>query len=253
MKAVNLIPSETRRVRVSGPAIGKLGAAHVLLALLAVAVAFVTIDVLTSNTIANRKAQIASLQTEVAQVQAEASHLANYVAFEQLATARAATVREIASARFDWHAALTDLARVVPSYSSIQSLFGTVAPGATISGATGSSGGSGITAALRGAISSPAFELTGCARTQDDVARLMSRLRLTNGVTRVTLSDAIKQQSSAPAASGSAGSSSTSGSSSTGDCAHSKYDMVVFFSPLPNAGPDGVTSVSASTSTGATP
>src|SRR5207302_1301314 len=96
--------------------------------------------------------------------------------------ARAQTVHELASTRFDWHAALEDLTKVVPTNTTLQSLSATVSP--TTSAAGGSSGAAG---GIRGAINSPAFEMTGCTGNQDEVAQLMSRLRLINGVTRVTL------------------------------------------------------------------
>jgi Tfp pilus assembly protein PilN len=230
VKAVNLIPSDTRRGgrtragRPQGPAI-------IVIGLLAIALLFVTIDVLTSNTIADRKAKLASLQQQVTQQQAEAARLSNYAAFEQLAQTRVQTVRQIAAARFDWHSALSDLSKVVPANTSLQSLIGSVAPGSTVSG------GSGASSSLRGDISAPAFEISGCTKTQDDVARLMSRLRTMNGVTRVTLGDSQKQGS------GQTGTSVSSGSSQGCGANAPSFDLVVFFSPLPGAGANGVTSV----------
>ncbi len=58
-----------------------------------------------------------------------------------------------------------------------------------------SAGGGGAGSSLRADITAPAFELTGCTVNQDDVARLMSRLRLVNRVTRVSFSNS--QESSA--------------------------------------------------------
>jgi Tfp pilus assembly protein PilN len=207
---------------------------------LAVAVALVTVYVLTSNTISDRKAQVASLQSQAQQAKAQAARLGNYAQFQKLAQTRAETVRQIAATRFDWNSALSELSRVVPSNTSLQSLLGTVAPGANVSGAGGTAGAS--TGSLRGAISNPAFELRGCTSSQDDVARLMSRLRLINGVDRVTLADS--QKPDASQAAGSAG-AVVSGSSSVGCGAnHPAFDLVVFFKPLPGAGPTGATSAS---------
>ena len=76
-----------------------------------------------------------------------------------------------------------NLSQVVPADTTLQSIVGTVVPGASAGG-----GGAGA-ASLRADIAAPAFELTGCTANQDDVARLMSRLRLINGVTRVSFSD----------------------------------------------------------------
>jgi Tfp pilus assembly protein PilN len=226
VKAVNLIPSDARRGRTgSSP---RLGAAHGVVALLAVAVALVTLYVLTSNTVAHRTATLATLKTEVAQANVEAQGLAAYTRFEKLAQTRAATIRKIAATRFDWHAALADLSKVVPPDTSLQSLTATVSPGSGGSGAsTAAAGGS-----LRSALPDPAFEMVGCTRSQDDVARLMSRLRAMNGVTRVTLegSQTANGASGTPAA----GTSATAGAGGSSCSANGPtFDLVVFFNPIP--------------------
>jgi hypothetical protein len=145
------------------------------------------------------------------------------------------TVRQIASARFDWYQALSDLSKVVPANTSLQSLAGTVAPGASAAGSTASGGAA---SSLRSDVAAPAFELTGCTKTQDDVARLMSRLRLINGVTRVTLGSSQKSG-------GTAGTAVTSPAGGGCGISTPSFDLLVFFQPLPGAGPTGVTSVSA--------
>ena len=225
MRAVNLIPADARR-RLGAP--GRSGGlAYVLIGLLGAAVLLVLVAVLTSNTIAERQARVGRLQREAAAARALATRLAPYTEFEQLAEQRSATVREIAAARFDWHAALAQLARVIPPDTSLQSLTGTVAPGA-------GSGGSGGAASLRADIANPALELTGCTRSQDEVARLISRLRLMSGVTRVSLEDSqAGSQSTAGASAGDGSSGCPAGAPS--------FDLVVFFEPLPGAGPAGLT------------
>ncbi len=232
MKAVNLIPSDAAR---GGRRPGRLptGPAYVVVALLGIALAFVSIYVLTSNTISSRKAKLASLQQQAAQEQAVATRLTNYAKFAQLAQARVQTVRQLASTRFDWHAALSDLSKVVPANTSLQSLLGTVAPGVSVNGPGGSVGGAGSTSTLRGDISAPAFELQGCTKTQDDVARLMSRMRVMNGVTRVTLADSLKQD----VAGGAAAAPVASGGGAGQSCPPNTpgFDLVVFFQPLPGA------------------
>ncbi len=205
------------------------------------------------NTIAERTAKVATLRAQANQAQQEAARLAPYTQFAQLAQTRAETVREIAATRFDWHAALADLSRVVPANTSLVTLFGSVAPGASVAG----SSGGGDTAALRADIASPAFEMSGCTGTQDDVASLMSRLRLINGVTRVTLADSTKPDSAGAGASVTtiSGSSTTSanGGNSSGCGDGPGFDLVVFFSPLPGAGPTGVASISPQNATTTTP
>lgn len=233
MKAVNLIPTESKRGGTRTPSAPK-GPALVLIGALLVALAFVTIYVLTSNTITERKAKIALVQSEATAAQAEAAKLTNYADFVKLADSRAATVRAIATQRFDWHVALSELSKVVPANTSLQSLLATVSPSATVNGAGGSTGGSAVgTGTLRSAIPNPAFEIKGCTATQDDVARLMSRLRLINGVTRVTLADSIKQDGAAAGAAVAASSSGSGGGSCPANWP--TFDLVIFFSPLPGS------------------
>ncbi len=243
MRAVNLIPNDAKRGGGTGLPVKMPGPGALVIAALAVAVLFVTIYVLTGNTISERTAKVATLQAQANQAQQEAARLAPYTQFAQLAQTRAETVREIAATRFDWHAALADLSRVVPANTSLVTLFGSVAPGASVAGSSGSGG----TATLRADIAAPAFEMSGCTQTQDDVARLMSRLRLINGVTRVTLADATKPDSAGAGGSSAAGGSGSSCGSGPG------FDLVVFFSPLPGAGPSGVTSLSTQNVSAMTP
>ena len=237
MKAVNLIPKDARRARGLAPGFG-VSPAYLVLGVLAVALVFVVVYVLTSNTISSRKAQLANVQAQLTAQQAQAARLAKYVQFENLAQTRVQTVRQIAAARFDWYRALSDLSKVVPADTALQAITGTVAPGASAAGTTG-----GSASGLRGDIAAPAFELAGCTKTQDDVARLMSRLRVINGVSRVTLGNSQK-----PGANGGTAASASGG----GGCGANAptFDLVVFFQPLPGAGPTGVTSVDAGTTTG---
>jgi Tfp pilus assembly protein PilN len=233
MKAVNLIPADSKRGGPGGasslpnaPAIG-------LLALLTVALAFVTIYVLTSNTMSSRKAKIASTQLQLTEAQAQVARLTNYTQLAQLAAARIQTIRQIATTRFDWYAALSDLSRVVPADTSLQSLVGTVSPDASAGGAgagvgSTSTGGGSV---IRGDIQAPAIELSGCTKTQTDVARLMSRLRLVNGVTRVTLAQSQKQQTAQSGVATSPGGASAQGCGVNAPT----FDLVVFFQPLPGA------------------
>jgi Tfp pilus assembly protein PilN len=225
VRAVNLIPSDARRASVGS--VPQFGPSYIVLALLTAAVALVTVYVLTSNTISSRKAQVASLNAQAAQEKTRVAGLADYQKFAKLAEARAETVREIAGTRFDWYGALSDLSKVVPANTALQTLFASVAPDAS----TGGSAGGGSGSALRGDISAPALELTGCTKSQDDVARLMSRLRLINGVTRVTLGNSVKQSSSQSGTTVGTGGSSSTGCGANGP----NFDLVVFFKPLPGA------------------
>src|SRR5205085_8906009 len=98
------------------------GPGTAVVGLLAVVLALVTLYVLASNSVSQRQAQLTGLQQQLSQTQAEADRLNGYVQFAQLAKARVQTVRDIASGRFDWKQALSDLSRVVPANTSLTSL-----------------------------------------------------------------------------------------------------------------------------------
>jgi Tfp pilus assembly protein PilN len=237
VRAVNLIPADSARG--GGLAGRSFGPAHAVILALVVALGFVTIYVLTSNTISADTAKLATLRAQTVQVSAQAATLTKYTQFEQLAQARAQTVRSIAASRFDWFSALADLARVVPATTSLQTLVGTVSAGPAAGGTTSGSAASG----LRSYSPGPAFELTGCTSTQDDVARLMSRLRLINGVTRVTLGDTAKSDSAAPTTSSSASPTSTVGCGANAPT----FDMLVFFQPIAGGSAQGAATAAPQT------
>jgi Tfp pilus assembly protein PilN len=237
VRAVNLIPADSRG-RSRGPSTGMALPMYVLLGLLAAAVALVTVYVLTGNSISSRQATLTSLKTQVSQEQAIANRLGSFSKFSQLAQTRISTVSSIAAARFDWHGALENLAKVVPADTTLSAINGTVVPGASAGGGGGN--------ALRADITAPAFELTGCTANQDDVARLMSRLRVINGVTRVSFSNSQVANAAAPGAGASTGVSQNGCTASA-----ATFDLTVFFTPVANAGAQGVTSVNGITSTAA--
>jgi Tfp pilus assembly protein PilN len=194
-----------------------------------VALAYVTVYVLTSNTISQRTSQLASMKQQISLVQVQVTRLNTYAQFERLAQQRAETVRQIAATRFDWHGALSDLSKVVPANTSLESLTATAASGTSAASSGGASAGS-----IRGAINAPAFELNGCTASQDDVAQLMSRLRLVNGVTRVTLQNSTKAAGSTGTTV--AGSASPTGSGAGCSSNGPSFSMVVFFQPVAAGG-----------------
>jgi Tfp pilus assembly protein PilN len=238
MKAVNLIPGDSPSagsVRVPKLAVPT----YALLGALAFALVITVFYVSASNSVADRQAQVTSLKTEVAQAQQEASRLAAYGQFTTLEQQRVQSVRGIAETRFDWNSALGELAAVIPANTSLQTLSGSVVPGAS-AGGTGGSGG------LRAAQTGPAVEVQGCTSNQDDVARLISRLRTMDDVTRVALSSSAKAS-----VSGGAAPSQPSGSGATTGCASSAptFDLIVFYKPIAGAGAQGATSLGSTSAT----
>lgn len=216
MRAVNLLTPELRSSQKGSGAprpsalttSGGIGA-FVLLGALALIVAGVAGYVLSSNVVKQRQASLATVSAKNDATVKRAADLKPYSDFQTLAEQRASTVQALASARFDWEQSLRDLSRALPEDVYLSSLKGTV-------GNSAATGGSG----LRSSISSPAIELSGCTKSQPAVARLMSRLRNVQGVTRVSLSKSEK-------ADGSAGGAATVGPCGKGT--PPSFEVVVFF------------------------
>src|SRR5688572_22702253 len=184
MRAVNLLPSDLRGAAPKAAPSARpepvqgIGA-YVVLGALALCVAALAGYVLTSNGIKQRQAELESAQQRSAAATAKAAALQPYADFEALAAARVETVRGLASARFDWERALRDISHAVPGEVKLSGLNGDMGlPGTAGAGSD----------PLRGSIQAPAITLTGCAPSQTGVARMMSRVKGVDGVTRVSLS-----------------------------------------------------------------
>jgi Tfp pilus assembly protein PilN len=253
MKAVNLLPQDTRGAvkttseRTVVDESNGFGAYAVLGALALAALGLAGV-VLTGNAIKDREAELASLKTQTQQLTARTSALRPYADFDQMASARVATITDLAGRRFDWEQAIRDLSRAVPANVTLSELTGNVS---TDAGGTGGS-------ALRGAIAAPAITLTGCTTDQPSVARLMARLRTIDGVTRVSLSKSEKsnaaQSSGAGVAAPAPGASSGSGAP-CGEGKRPEFEMVMFFegdadaTAAPSASPPAAGSAAAGTTT----
>ena len=225
MRAVNLLTPELRSSQKGSgtprpsamTTSGGIGAFAVLGALVLI-VAGLAGSVLANNVVKHRQASLAEVSAQNAATVKRAAELKPYADFQALATARASTVQSLASARFDWEQSLRDLSRALPKRVYLSSLKGTV-------GGASSPGGSGLRSAI-GTV--PAIELSGCTRSQPDVAKLMSRLRNVQGVTRVSLSKS--EKTDAAAAGGSPG--GAAGGSTAGPCGKGSppsFEIVVFF------------------------
>ena len=245
MKAVNLIPLEERRGPSAG---GRSGAAaYGLLGALAVLVLMAAAWTLTGKTVNDRKAKLAAVQQQAAAVEAQANQLAAYSAFSDLRKKRAETVASIAKSRFDWAHMMHELARVIPPDTHLTSLAGSVSPSAP------APEGGGQALQLRGSNPGPAIDIVGCANGQANVSRMMSRLRLIDGVTHVTLAESAKNDTT----------TSTSGGGATdGECRYNdavaRFDVLILFNappaaaaPAPAAGavPGAAAPVSTTTTT----
>jgi Tfp pilus assembly protein PilN len=245
MKAVNLLPSDLRGAPKASAAITarqdvpRGPGAFIVLGALAFGVLALAGYVLTSNTIKDRQSELVQLESQYQVAQQRAAALAPYAQFDQLAKGRVATLRDLAGRRFDWDQALRDLSRSLPGDVTLKSLDGSV------SSANGGGGG------LRSSIDTPAITLQGCTSSHSAVARLMSRLRTVNGVTRVSLSRSVKPGTAA-AATGTPGAAAGAASSTRppcGDGRRPEFEVVIFF----EGAKDKASDPAASATTPATP
>jgi Tfp pilus assembly protein PilN len=243
MRAVNLIPADAKRAS-RGSSGAKALPTYLVLGVLAIAVGLVTLYVLASNNVSQRQAKVTTLQAEVAQVQARSDSLSHYAQFSQMTHGRISSVRQLATTRFDWHATLAQISQVVPKNTSLATLNGTAVTAVAVTGST-------ATATAAAAPAGTTIELTGCTKSQPDVAKLMSRLRLIDGVNSVSLNSSTKQESGAGSpAGGSTSSGSASGGSAQG-CGNNtpSFDLKIGFASQPATPAAGGSATSTSTST----
>jgi Tfp pilus assembly protein PilN len=241
MRAVNLIPVEQRGG--AGPAAGRSeGGAYAVLVLLAGLAVLALVYGMARHQISSRQGHIAALMNEAQQAQAKASQLAPYASFLTMREQRVQAVSQLAESRFDWAHAFHELGRVLPASVSISSLTGSVGgSGSSPSGGSGrgaasvGSGGTVTSATPPGSV--PTFTLSGCAKSQLDVAETLVRLRLINGVSSVEL------QSSSKPASGSGGSCPGAGPT---------FTLQINFDPLPTPPATGAATTNATTGAAAT-
>jgi hypothetical protein len=234
MRAVNLIPSDDRRGGVGGVGAGRSqGAAYGVLALLAGLAVLALVYGLARHQVSSRRAQLATVTVRAQRVQEAATALSSYTTFDTLREQRTKAVDQLVDSRFDWAHTLHELGRVMPSGTSINTLTGAIgeasAAGAgasppaaaaaatsatsTSTAASATTGASGSGAAAAGSVSSatppgsvPTMTLGGCATSQATLAQTLERLRLIDGVSKVSLQSSVKAAASAAGA-GSAGSS----------------------------------------------
>ncbi|HEV7527802.1 MAG TPA: hypothetical protein VGO29_02790 [Solirubrobacteraceae bacterium] len=259
MRAVNLIPSESRSG--AGPGVGRSGGgAYAVLAVLGGLVILALLYGIAHHQISSRRAQAASLTARAQSAQAQAAQLAPYTSFTALRQQRLQAVSDLVDARFDWAHAFHELGRVLPRDASITSLDGTIGPtsgasasappasaaashpaaaGSSSSAASASpaSAGAGAGATATSATppgSVPTFTLSGCATSQQEVALTLQRLRLIDGVSEVTLQSSTKSATSASSAASAGGSGNCKGNQPV-------FTVQITFDPLPSSSTIGST------------
>jgi Tfp pilus assembly protein PilN len=225
VRPVNLIPPEDRRGEKAPTRVGALS--YVIVAVLAVALVAVTMVVLTNNKVSDRKAEKASLESQVAQAQTEASRYKAFADFASLQQTREETVTTLAQSRFDWERVLRELSIVIPSDVWLTNVTGKVSAQVQVT-SSNSSSSSGASTASADNIAGPSLELQGCAAGHEEVANFLASLRDIDGVTRVSVLSSDK-----PDAASTVGSSSNDSSGATGGCQTrsfiSQFDIAVAF------------------------
>jgi Tfp pilus assembly protein PilN len=221
MRAVNLIPTDQQRG--AGGAAGKSGGgAYILLGALALIVVLAASYVVAGKSVTDKKTKLADLSRQATAAEAKSASLTSYTKFASIRAKRVETVSQLAASRFDWAHALREVSRVLPENAWLTSLTATTSPSVNVGGAGGT---------LRTALDVPAIQLQGCTTSQASVAKLIARLRLVDGVQRVSLEDSTKGQEPTTTA----GTPATdAGATGVGDCrgGHAKFPIFnvdVFF------------------------
>lgn len=176
MKAVNLIPTEQRRVRAMG---NRSGSAYVLIGVLATLLVMVAAYVFTASNVTDRQNKAAAAKAEADRLEAQAAKSGSFTNFAQIKQTRLASVSTIADTRFDWERMMRELSRAMPGGSWLQ------ASDASVAGQVPGSDTSAVAATA--APAGPTTNLVGCTPNQADVARMMVRLRQMHRVTDVVL------------------------------------------------------------------
>lgn len=211
MKPVNLLPESQRRRAPASD--GK--SAYVVLGVLAALLAITGLYVVTANKVTSRSDKAVVASAEADRLEAQAASLGAFGDFAQIKETRVASVRQLATERFDWERLMLELARVLPADGWLQTAEASVSGGTEDSTAT---------AVVSGG---PTATLSGCLPRQPDVADLMLRLRRMHRVEDVTLSESVLEDENGPPSIDSCG-------------RYYKFDVSVAFSAAaPEEAPDG--------------
>lgn len=244
MRAVNLIPGDERGSG-AGISTGRSGGGiFVVLGLIGGLAVLALLYGLADRQIASNRSQVASLAVRAQQAQARAGELSPYTSFLQMREQRVQAVTALVDSRFDWAQAFHELGRVLPAGKvSLSSVDGTVGSNSSASGSSAASAGSSSVTSATPPGSIPTFTLVGCATSQAEVALMLDRLRLIDGVSEVTLQSSTK--------SGSPGGSGVGGSCAGGSPAFTAQVVFAALPAVPTSSAAGTTSsVSASATSG---
>ena len=218
MRPVNLLPESQRRRKPAGD--GK--SSYVVLGVLGLVLLMTGLYVMTANKVTTRTSEAAIAAAEADRLEAEAANLDAFGSFAQIKETRFASVRQLASERFDWERLMLELARVLPADGWLQSAE------ASTTGDSDDEGGTGVSPG------GPTAMLSGCLPRQPDVADLMLRLRRMHRVEDVALTESVLEDEQ--------------GVPSVDSCGrYYRFDITVAFAPAaPREAPEGQRRVPAS-------
>jgi Tfp pilus assembly protein PilN len=179
MRPVNLLPESQRRRTPTGDGRN----AYVVLGVLAILLALTGAYVLTGNQVAERTAAAAEASAEADRLEAQIATLGAFGSFAQVKETRLASVRQLATQRFDWERLMLELARVLPDDGWLQ----------TASASTAGDGDTDAASTADATTSGPTASLSGCLPRQSDVADLMLRLGRLHRAEDVTLAESVRE------------------------------------------------------------
>lgn len=225
MRPVNLLPQDQRR----RPAGGKAGSSYVVLGVLGALLLMVLGYVVVSNQATSRTNDANQADAEATRLEQQAASKAAFSSFAQVKQQRLASVSSVAQTRFDWERFMRELSLVMPAGSWLTTTE------ASVTGATDETASTSSTTTSTATAGVPTAKLVGCTHHQEDVARMMVRLRQMYRVTDVALNKSAQEQ--------------TGGETTIDQCGDLyKFDLSLTFSPAPprTEAPDGTGSVPAS-------
>ncbi len=249
MRPVNLIPADQRRGERAAMRSGPV--AYILVGALVIALAGVTMLVITENQISSRKTQVTQLRRENAVARVRASRLAAFTQFQKVHDARIATVTSLADSRFAWERVMRELALVLPHDVWLTNLTATDNPQVTPGGAS--------SIPLRASVPGPALGLVGCAKSQTAVAGFVQALKDIEGVTRVGVQiSALGGETGGGGSANSGSATPVEGSSASAACereSYAQFQIVAAFdaAPVPNTASSATAATTSSTSSTESP
>ena len=199
MRAVNLIPQDQRGTVSAGGRSG--GGAYAVLGVLGGLALLALLYGIAAHEISSNKAKAAELTAKAARAEAATSQLAPYTSFVGVREARVQAVSLLMGTRFDWAHSLHEIGRVLPKDASVSAITGTVgastasASASAKPAATGTTGSASAVASATPPGTVPTLTMNGCATSQGEVALVLQRLRLMDGVSEVKLASSAKTNS----------------------------------------------------------